>query len=242
MTFQAEVCVPLDQALIVDGPMRVMAGGAALAQGFMLKDVRSCLFSVALKARIVDPADELSFSHVNVFAVRVMAVRAAHMPLFDGMAVLEAKLCLNEQMALETGLGVSARIDDGHPHAASFLHVQASRPMTRFAHLPFNPSGLLFNLDTGVSGEIIIPGNLFVTPRTNLSPRIFCAGYSRRCDNRSLNSAARHYRNDQHKHYSAGSHDESQCSPSVHGPSPPPRMTLQRTWSDPSPFSPRSTH
>jgi hypothetical protein len=52
MTFQAKVGVALDEHLVIDASMRVMAGGATFTNGFVLENERAALRGVALDASV----------------------------------------------------------------------------------------------------------------------------------------------------------------------------------------------
>jgi len=56
MAPQAEVVIPLNKHLFINGAVRVVARGAALPQGFVFKHMRSRFFPVTLSADRAAPA------------------------------------------------------------------------------------------------------------------------------------------------------------------------------------------
>ena len=112
VAFQAQIVVALGQHLRVDRAMHVVAGGAALSHGFMLEHVRPGLLAMALRAVLVHATDPHLLRQENVFAVRIVAGRAAHPPFLHRMMELEAELGILVEVTLETGFGTLAGIDD----------------------------------------------------------------------------------------------------------------------------------
>jgi hypothetical protein len=52
---EAKIWIRLGEQLAVDRPVRLMAGGAAFAQGFMFEDKSARLLSMAGRALLVEP-------------------------------------------------------------------------------------------------------------------------------------------------------------------------------------------
>ena len=77
---------------------------------------------MALRAVLVHATNLHFFRLKNVFAVRIVAGRATHPPFLDRMVELEAELGVLVQVALETGFGALAGIDDQLAVAAG-IHV-----------------------------------------------------------------------------------------------------------------------
>ena len=113
MAAQAQVGIVGDEHFLIDGTMRVVTNGAALAQGLVLKNKRTCLVLVTLRATLILLCHRQAASRFkDVTAVRVVAVHAAHVAFDDGMMLWEAKFGLDVQVALKTGVWFFARIDD----------------------------------------------------------------------------------------------------------------------------------
>ena len=113
MAPEAEVRIALDQQLGVDAAMRVMAGGAAFPQRWMLKDEGSGLLPVALSAGFVQTRDCQPAGWLeDVAAMRIVALRAVHLLLQHRVVLRKLKFRLLLAMALETSCGAFAGIDD----------------------------------------------------------------------------------------------------------------------------------
>ncbi len=109
----AKVGVVINEHFLVDGTVGVVANGATFVHGLMFEDEWPCLVLVALCATLVLPGHGQSTGGFeDVAAVRVMAIRAIHVPLDDRMMLGEAEFALHIEMALKTGVGFFAGIDD----------------------------------------------------------------------------------------------------------------------------------
>lgn len=120
---ETKIHVPLHKHLRIDGAVRVVANRAALAQGRVLEDVRPGFFTMALGAALVEarhgkPARRLH----NVHAVRIVALDAIHLAFQDGVVLGQMKFRARFLMALETGFGVFAGIDDEFLEATATGH------------------------------------------------------------------------------------------------------------------------
>lgn len=69
--------------------MDVVAARAAFPQRLMLKDMRASLLAVTLPAGFILGRNEYSFRVVDVLAMRVVAIGAAHPAFLNGMMILE---------------------------------------------------------------------------------------------------------------------------------------------------------
>lgn len=132
MAFQAQRGVALGEHSLIHRPMRLMTGETALAQRLVLKHVRPALHGVALKTGFVRTRQFGAAALDRRSFVRVVAISATHFPLQHRMMVRQSELSAHLEMALETRLRRSTRVDDGVRPAAA-LHMQAAGPMTRFA-------------------------------------------------------------------------------------------------------------
>ncbi len=88
--------------------MRIVATGATLSDCPMLKNEGALLLLMALEALLVRTFQR---GYFILRAVRVMAVGATNSAFRNGMVILQFKLNLLVQMALETCLGVILRVD-----------------------------------------------------------------------------------------------------------------------------------
>ena len=132
VALETEGGVALGQHLLIDRAVRLVAGVATLPERFVLEHIRPPLHGVTLEAGVVSAHDVRAAAlHRGAF-VWIVASGAAHLAFDDRMMVRQAKLRAHILMALETGLRVFLRIHD-LPDIAAALHVQAARPMTRFA-------------------------------------------------------------------------------------------------------------
>ena len=133
VALEAEHLIARHQELLVDGTVRIVAGGATLTQRLMLEDKWSFLRRVALKTDFIFAHQIRGTSTLhNGSLVGIMAVAAAHPPLHHAVAVGKIELGADFQMALETGLGILARIDD-QLCIPPGTHMQATGSMASFA-------------------------------------------------------------------------------------------------------------
>jgi hypothetical protein len=116
---EAEVGIRRGEHFGVDRAVRVMAGGATLAQGGVLINKRFGLFPMALGTGLIQsrPGQAGRRFH-DVQAMRIMALNAIHLALEDGMVLGKMKLNLRLQMTPDAGLGIAARVDDEFFQAA----------------------------------------------------------------------------------------------------------------------------
>ncbi len=152
MAFEAKVVVPLDQHLVGDGTVGRMADGAAFAQGFVLVNKHSRLFSMTARATFIQACHARLRAHpesravrgpINICAVRIMALHTVHPAFENGMVVRKFELGMDIEMAGETGLRFQARIHDKLSTPASGFYVQAARSMTGLAASRFGLRGTL---------------------------------------------------------------------------------------------------
>jgi hypothetical protein len=132
MAAQAKVGVGLHEHLVVVGSVRLMARGASLAQGFMLKDNAFGLFAVTARALLFQPGHRQATRRFHdVQPVWVVAVDAIHLSFTHGVMLWEVKLRVDVEMAIEARLRIAARIHD--ELFSTRRDVLASRSMTRLA-------------------------------------------------------------------------------------------------------------
>lgn len=105
VALEAQVLIPRPQHLLINGPMRVVAGDATFAGGFMFKHVGTDLLDVALDTGVVQRGETGPTLQDRLTGVRIVAVTAAHLAGEHGMRVGQGEFATFVQMALETGLG-----------------------------------------------------------------------------------------------------------------------------------------
>ena len=99
----------------------------------MFKDERAGLIAMTLRAAFTGPRHgQAAGGFEDVAAVRIVAVHAIHPPFNDRMMLGQVKFSMRIEMALKTGGGVVARVDDEAGRAAGF-DMFAARAVTGFA-------------------------------------------------------------------------------------------------------------
>jgi len=134
MAFETERVVALGKQFGVDRPVRLVAGDTAFAQGFVFKRKGSRLFPVAGRARFVQARHGKSARGLEgVPSMRVVALHATHLSLDDRMMIRQVHLRFHVDVALKTGGGIPAGIDDEFSTASACRDVFASRTVAGFA-------------------------------------------------------------------------------------------------------------
>lgn len=134
VAFEAKIIVALHEQLVRNRPVRLMTDRASLAQCFMFVDHRPSLGAMTFGAGLIQLREAGSRTRAedrtmrcleNVRAVRVVALHTIH-PIFEHrMVVRQFELCMDIDMAIETGLRVAAGIDDELAAAPAGVYVQA---------------------------------------------------------------------------------------------------------------------
>ena len=128
MATQAKVGIGLHEHLVIDGTVRLMTGGAAFAQRFMLKDETPGLFTVTGRALLVQTRHRQAARRFHdVQSMWVVAVDAIHLPLTHRMMLRQVELGVDVEMAIEASLRITARVHD--ESLASRRNVFAPRSM-----------------------------------------------------------------------------------------------------------------
>jgi len=112
VAFQAKRLVAFGEHPGIDRAMRVMAGGAAFADGFVLVNKRAVLGGMALKTGLVSTLKLGPAALDDSTLVRVMAVAAADLAVTQWMMIGEAEFCAHIQVATEAGFRRAIGIDD----------------------------------------------------------------------------------------------------------------------------------
>jgi uncharacterized membrane-anchored protein len=100
MAFQTEIGIPDRQHLGIDGSVRVMAGGAALAQRFVFENVRSSLGRMALQTAIILRKQSGSAGKVRRAFMRRMTFYATHLSFGNRVMTRQIEPPSNIGMAL----------------------------------------------------------------------------------------------------------------------------------------------
>jgi len=143
MAFETKRGVPIDEHFLVNRSMWRMTSHAALTHSLVLEHERASLGSMAFETRFVSAKEshpaapeflmKSGATALNRVAfVRIVTIGAIHLVLENRMMMRQLKLRAYLQVALETGVRISMRINDVAPSTAR-LHVFASRAVTRFA-------------------------------------------------------------------------------------------------------------
>jgi len=171
MTFQAKIAVALDEHLGVDRPVRCVARDAAFAQCVVLVNVRQRLFAMTFGAGFVQARHGESGARRlhDVRAVRVVALRAIHLPFQHRVALRQPQFGVNLQMARQARLRIVSGIDDELTFTATGCDVSAARAVAGFA------SGLAghvcaVDVDAGVRARGEPARDISVTFETRLVP------------------------------------------------------------------------
>ena len=129
MALEAEIIVPFGKKLPVDRSVGIVAGDATVAQRFVLKNERTALFAMTLRAALVEPRHREPARRLhNVVTVGIMALDAVHDSFNDGMMLREFELGMDVQMALKARAGIFARIYD-EPAATADADMLAGRAL-----------------------------------------------------------------------------------------------------------------
>jgi len=165
VALEAEIGVALDEHLLVHRAVRVVAGGAAFAQGVVRENKGAFLGGVALGASFGLVLETGSGTRNGIALVRVMAFGAGHLAVHDGVAVREAEFAAFIEVTLETGFRGFAGVDDG-ACAAARLDVLAAGAVATLAAEAFGVFALDHELRMGgvikaLDGFFVALGALF---------------------------------------------------------------------------------
>jgi hypothetical protein len=188
VALEAEVLVARNQHLLVDAAMRIVAGGATFANGFMLEDKRAALRGMTFEAGLVSGSQGGRAALDHPAFMRVVAITATHLAVFQWMVIGEAEAAAFIQMTLETCLGVAARIDDGMGLATRLI-VDAGRAVAGFAADVLGVRA--FRHQAGVVSRLELSGDLLMALLATLGAHKSRARNLRRCQHRAGEGAAR---------------------------------------------------
>ena len=129
VTLDAEIHVTLQEHLCVDGTVRIVADGATLAQSGMLEYVRPRLLSMTGGAIFVQARNcQSTCGFHDVHAMRVVALDTIHFAFENRVMLRQMEFRARFLMALETGCGVVAGIDDEFFEASAAGHDNVLAP------------------------------------------------------------------------------------------------------------------
>ena len=131
VALQTQILISLHEHLVVYRAVRVVAGSATFANGFVLENERSTLRGVALHARILLDSQRSSAAFDYGPFVRIMAITARDFAILDRMMVRRFKLRFLVQVTLEARFRIAPWIYNRVAGAATFV-VHASRTVARF--------------------------------------------------------------------------------------------------------------
>ena len=177
VALEAKILVPLDQHLVVHRSVRIVAGGAAFADGLVLKHKRAALRNVALGTSFVLGSHGEWRPDRGWAFMRIMAIAAAHLPMHDRMGVRQVESALHLQMTIETHLWRPRGINDGVSRAAA-LHMQAAGAVATFAPNVLGMDPVCFEPRVSGCGKILV--NLRVAFGAGGGPDKLCAWNFRR--------------------------------------------------------------
>ena len=190
VTAQTKRLVSRDQQSGVNAPVRVVACGATFTHRLMLEHKRPELLHVALGADFILPHELRPAALDHGTFVRVVAVSATDLAFDNGMVRRQIELGLLVQMALETGLGRFARIDDGFGPSAGF-NVLAAGPVTGFTT---NVLGVVAGSHQMIMGcALEVASDFFMALFAGFRANISGSGNLRRVHQRLTDAGARNH-------------------------------------------------
>jgi len=209
MAFQAQVGIPFGEHPGVDGAVRRMAGGAASAQGFVLKHKRPLLGRMALEAVFLLRQQLRAAADMGDAFVRRMALDASHPAFGHGMMAGQIELAAHVQVTLITNRLNGPRRGQRQPRAQSVglrttsseavrrlgfaagIRVDAGRTMAGFATVVVT----IFaeGQKPCVVGGLEAAADFLVTLFTFAGADVFCPRHFRQNDGVTRGGAARNY-------------------------------------------------
>jgi hypothetical protein len=133
MAFQTKIIVSFDQHLGIDRAMRLMADGAAVAQGLVFESVNLRLFAVTLRTRLIEArhGETANWLH-DVHPVRIVALHTIHLSFEHRVMLRKTEFSVRLQMAIKACRRIFAGVMN-EPPAAADGDMPAGRTVTRFA-------------------------------------------------------------------------------------------------------------
>ena len=188
----AEVRIADGQHFGIDRAVGIVASSAAFAQGRVFEHKRFGLFAMTLRAGFVQSRHRQAAGRFHdVLTVGIMTLDTVHSAFEYGMMLREAEFSAGFQMALETGFGFLARIEDKFLEAAGpgVRNVFAAGTVTRFTTaLAGHFRRVKVQSRVRAAGEA--PGDVRVTIQTGLVADDGCAFDLQRRDQRAIHRGA----------------------------------------------------
>src|SRR6185437_9100336 len=145
VAFEAKIGIPFHEHFGVDGAVRVVANGAAFAQGGMFENEGPGLLAMAGGAVFIHASHGQAAGRFHdVHSVRVVALDATHFAFNDRVMLWKMELRPGFLVAPETGFGILSRVDDEFFQAAASGHgdVFASGAVAGFAAAQAGQGGI----------------------------------------------------------------------------------------------------
>jgi hypothetical protein len=132
VALEAEIIVPIQKHFRIDGTVRFMANGTTFPHPFVLEDVHFRLFAMTLRTGFVPARHGKAACRLHdVHPMRIVALRAIHLPLKQRMMLRQIKLHVRFQMARKARAWIFSGIYNELSPAAR-RDVTASRSVARF--------------------------------------------------------------------------------------------------------------
>ena len=184
VAFQTKIGIRLDEQLAIDRAVRVVASDATFAHCFVLKNKRSRLLAMTLRATFVLTRHrQTAGGFKNIRTVWIVALHAIHFVFENEMMMRQLKFRVRFEMTLKTGGGIFARIDN--KLSSRRRDVLASWTVARFAtgstrqFLPIKMNSRMNATDKFLRDRRVAIGASFVAD-------VSCAGNFERHQNRRI--------------------------------------------------------
>jgi hypothetical protein len=191
VTLEAEILVALNEHFVIRAAMRIVAGGAAFANGFVFENEWPALLHMALHTGVLLDRHGSAAAANRLAFVRVVTVAAGNFAVLDGMVVWRVELGFFIEMTLEASFRVPLWIEDCVARAAAFV-VNAARPVAGFATHLLRVRALRHQ--ARVIGSVEILGDVLVALFAGFAADERGAFDVRRDHDRSLDCCARDHR------------------------------------------------
>jgi hypothetical protein len=133
MTFEAEIGIALHEELAIDRAVRVMANDATFPHRLVFENKGTGLLPMTLSAAFVLASHcQATLWLEDIRAMRIVALKAIHVPFIYRMPLRQMELRFDLRMALITRRRIFGRIHDELPAAAARFDMFASRAVARF--------------------------------------------------------------------------------------------------------------
>ena len=185
MTLKAEVIVGLNQHLGIYRTVRIVTNRATFAHRFMFKNKRASLVAMTFSAGLIESPDaEPTGGLHDISAMRIVALHTVHFPFNHRVMLRQGEFRVGLEMALETGSGIFARIQNKLTTTATDFDVFTPGTVTSLAStLP--GSGIGSELHSSVSAGGKDPNIVGVTLKARFVANVIGPGNGRAHHDRS---------------------------------------------------------